>query len=72
MGKSVLIANVIAWPLSYLVVHGWLQGFAYRMSLTVWTFGVSAAAAFFVALVTVTYQSVRAAAANPVSSLRYE
>ena len=70
--KWVLLANIIAWPLSYLVIHKWLQGFAYRSSVAVWIFGLSAAAAFFVALMTVTYQSVRAAAADPVRALRYE
>jgi len=70
--KWVLLANVIAWPLSYAIVHKWLQGFAYRTSVAVWIFGLSAAAAFFVALMTVTYQSVKAAAADPVDALRYE
>jgi putative ABC transport system permease protein len=70
--KWVLIANVIAWPLSYVVIHKWLQGFAYRANVAVWIFGLSTAAAFFVALMTVTYQSVRAAAADPVRALRYE
>jgi len=70
--KWVLLANVIAWPLSYVIIQKWLQGFAYRTDVALWIFGLSAAAAFFVALLTMTYQSVRAAAADPVRSLRYE
>ena len=70
--KWVLLANVIAWPVSYLIIRGWLQGFAYRADVAFWIFGFSAAAAFLVALLTVTVQSVRAATADPVRSLRYE
>jgi putative ABC transport system permease protein len=55
-----------------VVIHKWLQGFAYRANMAVWIFGISTAAAFFVALMTVTYQSVRAAVANPLRALRYE
>lgn len=70
--KWVLIANVIAWPLSYVIIHKWLEGFACRANVAVWIFGLSTAAAFFVALMTVTYHSVRAAVADPVRALRYE
>jgi len=70
--KWVLIASVIAWPLSYVIIHKWLQGFACRANVGIWIFGLSTGAAFFVALMTVTYQSVRAATADPVRALRYE
>jgi putative ABC transport system permease protein len=70
--KWVLIANLIAWPLAYYVMNKWLQSFAYRISLTIWMFLSSAAVALIIALLTVSYQSVKAALGNPVDSLRYE
>ncbi|MDH4270832.1 MAG: ABC transporter permease, partial [Candidatus Aminicenantes bacterium] len=68
----VLIANLIAWPVAYWITRTWLQDFAYRTNLTAWVFVLSAALALLVALLTVSFQSIRAALANPVDSLRYE
>jgi putative ABC transport system permease protein len=68
----VLIANIIAWPLAYWITRNWLQDFAYRTTLTAWLFALSAGLALLVALLTVSFQSIRAALANPVDSLRYE
>ncbi len=70
--KWVVIANIIAWPIAYLVMKSWLQNFAYRTDLHLWIFLVSGALALIIAVLTVSYQSVRAATANPVDSLRYE
>jgi putative ABC transport system permease protein len=70
--KWVLLANVIAWPVAYFVMHMWLQNFAYRTSIRLWTFILSAALALIIAMLTVSYQSIKAAAANPVNSLRNE
>jgi putative ABC transport system permease protein len=70
--KWVLAANIIAWPLAYLAAKNWLQGFAYRIGLSPWIFILSGVLALAVALLTVSYQSVKAALANPVESLRYE
>jgi putative ABC transport system permease protein len=70
--RWVLIACLIAWPVAYFVIHKWLQGFAYRESPSIWVFGLSAGFALFTALMTVGYQSLKAAVANPVHSLRYE
>lgn len=70
--KGVLIANVIAWPFAYLVMKSWLQTFAYRIALRVDVFLLSGALACAVALLSVSYQAVRAARANPAASLRYE
>ncbi len=68
----VLIANLIAWPLAYIAMHRWLHGFAYRVSLNAHVFLMSGLLTIGIALITVSYQSVRAARANPVDSLRYE
>jgi putative ABC transport system permease protein len=70
--RWVLVANVIAWPVAYYAMSRWLQSFAYRTSIGLWIFLLAAAVAFVVALLTVSYQAVRAALANPVESLRYE
>jgi len=70
--KWVLIANIIAWPVAYYAMFKWLQGFAYRTNMGVWIFASAALAAFAIAVVTVSYQSVKAATANPADSLRYE
>jgi len=72
LAKWVLIANLIAWPLAWFFSNRWLQNFAYRINISIWTFILSAALALAVALITVSYQSVKSARANPVDSLRYE
>ncbi|MBN1270779.1 MAG: ABC transporter permease [Candidatus Aminicenantes bacterium] len=70
--KWVLTANLIAWPIAYFVGKKWLAGYAYRISLGWEIFVLSAAAALAIAVLTVSYQSIRAATADPVQSLRYE
>jgi putative ABC transport system permease protein len=70
--KWVLAANVIAWPVGYLVLRDWLQNFATRTPVTPLVFILSAIFALAIALVTVGLQTRRAAQANPVESLRYE
>ena len=70
--KWVLFANIIAWPIAYLAMNRWLQGFAYRINLGVWIFILSSAMAILIAFSTVSYQSMKAALADPVDSLRHE
>jgi putative ABC transport system permease protein len=70
--KFVFLANIIAWPIAYFVMSQWLQNFAYRITIGLWMFVISALLALFIALLTVSYQSIKAAVANPVDSLRYE
>jgi len=68
----VLVANLIAWPLAYLFLSRWLKGFAYRTDLDAALFIASGLLALAIAWMTVGYQAIRAARANPVDSLRYE
>ena len=70
----VLVANLIAWPVAWLLMNWWLEGFAYRIEIIqhVGLFLVAGLAALGVALLTVSYQAVKAARANPVDALRYE
>jgi len=70
--KWVLAANIIAWPIAYFTMHEWLQNFAFKTDIGLLVFVLSAAASLALALMTVGYQSVKAALANPVDSLRYE
>jgi predicted permease len=70
--RMILIASVIAFPIAWWAMNKWLQGFAYKITLSWWIFAVSGAAALLIALITVSYQAVKAALANPVNSLRSE
>jgi putative ABC transport system permease protein len=68
----VLIANVIAIPLAGLVMHKWLQDFAYRIDLSWIVFIAVLLVSVIIALVTISFQAIKAATANPVKSLRSE
>lgn len=70
--KPVLLGTFIAIPTGYFMMDKWLQGFAYRISIQWWMFAVASLAAILVALITVSFQAVKAALANPVKSLRTE
>jgi len=68
----VLLANIIAWPVAYIAMRNWLDNYPFRTSLGLPLFLLSAAAALVIAMLTVSFQAVRAARANPIDSLRYE
>ncbi|MGF7081253.1 ABC transporter permease [Mucilaginibacter sp. UYCu711] len=68
----IAIALLIAFPLAYYFMHNWLQAYTYRTSLSWWIFAVTAAGTVVITLLTVSYQSIKAALANPVKSLRSE
>jgi putative ABC transport system permease protein len=70
--RLVIISNAIAWPLGYVVMNRWLQGYAYRTSIGPWMFILAGGLGLLIALLSVGYQTLRAATANPVDSLRYE
>ncbi len=70
--KWVIAANLIAWPMAYWSITKWLQGFAYRAPIEFHIFLISAAMVLLLALLTVSYQSFKAARTNPVESLKYE
>ena len=70
--KLVLIASVIAFPIAWWAMHKWLQDFAYRVSISWWVFAFAAAMAVIIALLTISFQAIKAAIANPVKSLRTE
>ena len=70
--KLVVVANLIAWPIAWFALNYWFQNFAYRVNIDWWVFLLAGGLALVIALLTVSTQAVRAAVANPVTSLRYE
>jgi putative ABC transport system permease protein len=70
--KWVVLANIIAWPIAYIIIRQWLQEFAYRVNIGFTLFVFAAVLALAIAVLTVSYQSIRAARANPVEALKYE
>ncbi len=70
--KPVLLALLLATPLAWYAMHRWLQNFAYKISLEWWVFAVAGVLAMTIALLTVSFQSIKAALTNPVKSLRSE
>ena len=70
--QLVLISFVIAFPVAWWAMNKWLQSFAYRINISWWVFAVAGLAALLIALLTVSFQAIKAAIANPVKSLRTE
>ncbi len=70
--KWIIAANIIAWPLSYYAMYKWLQNYAYHININLWIFAAAGAIAVLVSLLSVSFQAIKAAAANPVKSLKYE
>lgn len=70
--QLVLIASLIAFPVAWWAMNKWLQSFAYRININAWVFVMAGLAAILIALITVSWQAIRAAMANPVKSLRTE
>jgi putative ABC transport system permease protein len=70
--KLVFIACVVAFPISWWATDKWLGTFAYRISIDWWVFALAAAGALLIAFVTLSFQAVKAAIANPINSLRME
>lgn len=70
--RWVLVANIVAWPIAWYAMNKWLQNFAYRIDLTIWPFLLAGGSALIIALLTVSWQTIRAATANPINALRYE
>ena len=70
--KLVLISILVAIPVSWYVMSDWLEGFAYRITISWWIFVLAGFSALIIAFVTVSFQAIRAARANPIKSLRTE
>lgn len=70
--KLVLIAFLVASPLAWWLMHSWLQHFAYRIDIGWWVFGLTGLASLFIAILTVSYQALKAALASPIKAIRSE
>jgi len=70
--RWILVTNIISWPIAYYLMNKWLEDFAYRTRIGLGVFIISAILGFLIALLTVSYQSYRAAHINPVIALKYE
>ncbi len=70
--KLVVISCFIAIPISYFVMNGWLQDYPYRVILSWWIFALAVVGALAITILTVSFQAIKAANANPVKSLRTE
>jgi putative ABC transport system permease protein len=68
----VLIANIVAWPIAFYAMRSWLNDYPYRIHIHIQVFIISGLMALTTALLTVIYQAIKAAAANPADSLKYE
>jgi putative ABC transport system permease protein len=66
------IAALVSFPIAWFALHKWLEDFAYRISISWWVFVVAGLVALVIALLTVSFQAIKAAIANPVKSLRTE
>lgn len=70
--KLVMVAILLSWPVAYYFMNQWLEGFAYRIRIEWWVFVSSGVAAILIALLTISFHTIKAAIANPVKSLRSE
>ena len=70
--RLVLIAFLLAFPVAWWAMNNWLEGFPYRVNLSWWVFAVAGITSLLIALITVSFQAIKAAIANPVKSLRTE
>ncbi len=70
--RWVIISNVIAWPLAFFVMKNWLQNFTYRIEFPFWTFILSLLLSLTIAVITVSWQSLKVSRMNPASSIRAE
>ena len=68
----IVFANLVAWPTAYFIMSKWLHNFAYRITISFWPFVISAVLSLIIAVVSVSYQSIKAALANPIDIIKYE
>jgi len=68
----VFLANIVAWPIAYILISKWLAGYTYRISLSVWPFVIAMVLSMLITIVTVTLRSYKAARTNPIDALKYE
>ena len=68
----ILLANIIAWPLAWIAMSNWLEDFAYRIDITVMPFMAAGFTALIIAWLTISFQTIKAAIANPIDAIGHE
>lgn len=72
LSKLVIISNILAWPIAWYVMQKWLQNFAYQTKMDIWLFVSSGIIALIIAILTISFKTIKAANSNPVNALKYE
>ena len=70
--KLIAISSLLAFPIAWYAMHSWLQNYAYHITISWWVFIVAAGASILIAMITISFQTIRAAVVNPIRSLRSE
>ncbi len=70
--RLILISNILAWPVAYLVMKNWLQNFAYQAPISIWIFILAGLGTIIISLLTIMIHAINTAMSNPVKSLKYE
>jgi len=70
--KLVAIANLIAFPLAFIIINHWLSGYSFRVAISILPFAIAVALSFLIAILTVSIQSIKVAKSNPIDALKYE
>jgi putative ABC transport system permease protein len=70
--KLITISSLLAFPVAWYAMHSWLQHYAYHITISWWVFVVAGAASILIALIAISFQTIRAAVVNPIHSLRSE
>lgn len=68
----VAIANLIAFPLAFIIINHWLSAYSFRVAISILPFAIAVALSFLIAILTVSIQSVKVAKSNPIDALKYE
>jgi putative ABC transport system permease protein len=70
--KLIALSSLLAFPIAWYAMHSWLQNYAYHIEISWWVFLVAGAASLLIAMLTICFQTIRAAVSNPITSLRSE
>lgn len=70
--KLIILANLIAWPIAYILIKNWLSGYTYRIELSIWPFALAMSISMLVTVLTVSLRTYKSAKTNPVDALKYE
>jgi ABC-type antimicrobial peptide transport system permease subunit len=70
--KLIMLSSLLAFPVAWYAMHSWLQNYAYHITISWWVFLAAAGASILIALITISFQTIRAAIVNPIRSLRSE